>query len=97
MQGFDPALFEQIEFLLLAGIVLVLAYLALEHKELVYAAFFFGFMASFVAGFFLLLEAPFIAGMQIVHWRNQYSDYLCSFAVAKSTGLDSRKIRFVKS
>ncbi len=65
MQGFDPALFEQLEFLLIAGIVLVLAYLALEHKEIVYAAFFFGFMASFVAGFFLLLEAPFIAGMQI--------------------------------
>lgn len=64
MQGFESA-FESIEFLLIAGIVLVLAYLALEHKEIVYAAFFFGFMASFVAGFFLLLEAPFIAGMQI--------------------------------
>jgi len=64
MQGIEAA-FEQIEFLLIAGIVLVLAYLALEHKEIVYAAFFFGFMASFVAGFFLLLEAPFIAGMQI--------------------------------
>ena len=47
------------------GYSVVLAYLALEHKEIVYAAFFFGFMASFVAGFFLLLEAPFIAGMQI--------------------------------
>ena len=64
MQGIE-AIFEPIEFFLLAGIVLVLAYLALEHKEIVYAAFFFGFMASFVAGFFLLLEAPFIAGMQI--------------------------------
>jgi len=64
MQGFE-ATFEQVEFLLIAGIVLFLAYLALEHKEIVYAAFFFGFMASFVAGFFLLLEAPFIAGMQI--------------------------------
>jgi len=64
MQGFEAA-FEQVEFLLIAGIVLFLAYLALEHKEIVYAAFFFGFMASFVAGFFLLLEAPFIAGTQI--------------------------------
>ncbi len=64
MQGFE-ALFEQVEFLLIAGIVIVLAYLALEHREIVYAAFFFGIMASFVAGFFLLLEAPFIAGMQI--------------------------------
>ena len=58
-------IFEPVEFLLVAGIVLVLAYLALEHKEIVYAAFFFGFMASFVAAIFLLLEAPFIAGMQI--------------------------------
>ncbi len=59
------ALLEHIEFLLIAGIVLVLAILALEHKDLVYAVFFFGIMASFVAGFFLLLEAPFVAGMQI--------------------------------
>jgi NAD(P)H-quinone oxidoreductase subunit 6 len=80
MQGFDPALFEQIEFLLLAGIVLVLAYLALEHKELVYSAFFFGFMASFVAGFFLLLEAPFIAGMQIAVYTGGIST-LIIFAV----------------
>ncbi len=64
MQGFESA-FESVEFLLIAGIVIVLAYLALEHKEIVYAAFFFGIMASFVAGFFLLLEAPFVAGMQI--------------------------------
>ncbi|MFW9806669.1 MAG: NADH-quinone oxidoreductase subunit J [Candidatus Thorarchaeota archaeon] len=61
----DFSTFEALEFLLIAAIVLVLAYLALEHKEIVYSAFFFGFMASFVAGFFLLLEAPFIAGMQI--------------------------------
>ncbi|MFW9767497.1 MAG: NADH-quinone oxidoreductase subunit J [Candidatus Thorarchaeota archaeon] len=63
----DPVyqLFEQVEFILIAAIVIILAYLALEHKEIVYAAFFFGFMASFVAAFFLLLEAPFIAGMQI--------------------------------
>ncbi|MDF1539260.1 MAG: NADH-quinone oxidoreductase subunit J [Candidatus Thorarchaeota archaeon] len=58
-------LFEQFEFFLIAAIVLVLAYLALEHKDIVYAVFFFGFMASFVAGFFLLLDAPYIAGMQI--------------------------------
>ncbi|MHA1930541.1 MAG: NADH-quinone oxidoreductase subunit J family protein [Candidatus Thorarchaeota archaeon] len=57
--------FEQVEFFLIAGIVLVLAYLALEHKDIVYSVFFFGFMASFVAGLFLLLDAPFIAGMQI--------------------------------
>jgi NADH:ubiquinone oxidoreductase subunit 6 (subunit J) len=80
MQGFDPAFFEQMEFLLLAGIVLVLAYLALEHKEIVYSAFFFGFMASFVAGFFLLLEAPFIAGMQIAVYTGGIST-LIIFAV----------------
>jgi NAD(P)H-quinone oxidoreductase subunit 6 len=64
MQGFEST-FESVEFLLIAGIVIVLAYLALEHREIVYAAFFFGIMASFVAGLFLLLEAPFVAGMQI--------------------------------
>ncbi|NHJ15070.1 MAG: NADH-quinone oxidoreductase subunit J [Candidatus Thorarchaeota archaeon] len=64
MQGFE-VLFEQVEFLVIAGIVLILAYLALEGKDIVYAVFFFGMMAAAVAGFFLLLEAPFIAGMQI--------------------------------
>lgn len=57
--------FEQFEFIAIAATVIILAYLALEHKDIVYAAFSFGFMAAFVAGFFLLLEAPFIAGMQI--------------------------------
>jgi NADH:ubiquinone oxidoreductase subunit 6 (subunit J) len=64
MQGVE-LLLEQMEFFVIAAIVLILAYLALEHKDIVYAVFFFGLMASFVAGFFLLLEAPFIAGMQI--------------------------------
>ncbi len=64
MQGIE-LLLEQLEFIVIAAIVLALAYLALEHKDIVYAVFFFGLMASFVAGFFLLLEAPFIAGMQI--------------------------------
>ncbi len=67
MQDLQPVLdlFEQFEFILIAALVLFLAYLALEHKDIVYAVFFFGFMATFVAGFFLLLDAPFIAGMQI--------------------------------
>ncbi|MFW9848559.1 MAG: NADH-quinone oxidoreductase subunit J [Candidatus Thorarchaeota archaeon] len=59
------ALFEQVEFIVIAVIVLILAYLALEHQDIVYAVFFFGMMASLVAGFFLLLDAPFVAGMQI--------------------------------
>ncbi len=82
MQDVDPflELMEPLEFLLIAGIVLVLAYLALEHKEIVYSAFFFGFMASFVAGFFLLLEAPFIAGMQIAVYTGGISA-LIIFAV----------------
>lgn len=79
MQGIE-ALFEQVEFILIAGIVIVLAFLALEHKEIVYAAFFFGFMASFVAGFFLLLEAPFVAGMQIAVYTGGISA-LIIFAV----------------
>ncbi|MFW9964360.1 MAG: NADH-quinone oxidoreductase subunit J [Candidatus Sifarchaeia archaeon] len=73
-------LLEPGEFLLIAGIILILAYLALEHKEIVYAAFFFGFMASFVAGIFLLLEAPFIAGMQIAVYTGGISA-LIIFAV----------------
>lgn len=80
MQEVDFSSFEALEFLLIAGLVLVLAYFALEHKEIVYAAFFFGFMASFVAGFFLLLEAPFIAGMQIAVYTGGISA-LIIFAV----------------
>lgn len=64
MQGIDPLL-EQVEFFGITIIVLVLAYIALEHKDIVYAVFSFGLMAAAIAGFFLLLEAPFIAGMQI--------------------------------
>ncbi|MGY5853512.1 MAG: NADH-quinone oxidoreductase subunit J [Candidatus Thorarchaeota archaeon] len=68
MQGDVDAMvnfFEPFEFLFIAGIIILLAFLALEHKDIVYAAFFFGLMASVVAGIFLLLEAPFVAGMQI--------------------------------
>ena len=72
--------FEQLEFITLAVIVILLAYMALEHRDIVYAAFFFGFMASFVAGFFLLLEAPFIAGMQIAVYTGGISA-LIIFAV----------------
>ena len=72
--------FEQIEFIAIASIVIILAYLALEHRDIVYAAFFFGFMASFVAGLFLLLEAPFIAGMQIAVYTGGISA-LIIFAV----------------
>jgi NADH:ubiquinone oxidoreductase subunit 6 (subunit J) len=72
--------FEQAEFLILAGIIILLAYLALEHRDIVYAAFFFGFMASFVSGFYLLLEAPFIAGMQIAVYTGGISA-LIIFAV----------------
>jgi len=72
--------FEQLEFVLIAGIVIFLAWLALEHRDIVYAAFFFGFMASFVAGFYLLLEAPFIAGMQIAVYTGGISA-LIVFAV----------------
>ncbi|RDE17099.1 MAG: hypothetical protein C4K47_00050 [Candidatus Thorarchaeota archaeon] len=64
MQGAE-VLLEQAEFIGVAVIVLVLAYLALEHKEITYAVFFFGFMAAAVAGFYLLLEAPFLVGLQI--------------------------------
>ncbi|MBN2229135.1 MAG: NADH-quinone oxidoreductase subunit J [Candidatus Thorarchaeota archaeon] len=72
--------FEEAEFIVIAAIVIFLAYLALEHRDIVYAAFFFGFMASFVAGFFLLLEAPFIAGMQIAVYTGGISA-LIIFAV----------------
>jgi NADH:ubiquinone oxidoreductase subunit 6 (subunit J) len=80
MMQADISWFEPFEFILIAGIVIVLAFLALEHKDLVYAAFFFGFMASFVSGFFLLLEAPFIAGMQIAVYTGGISA-LIIFAV----------------
>ncbi|NWF95868.1 MAG: NADH-quinone oxidoreductase subunit J [Candidatus Thorarchaeota archaeon] len=73
-------LLEQVEFVAIAVAVIVLALLALEHKEIVYAAFFFGIMASVVAGVFLLLEAPFIAGMQIAVYTGGISA-LIIFAV----------------
>ena len=71
---------EQLEFIVIAGIVIFLAYAALENKRIVFAAFFFGLMASFVSGFFLLLEAPFIAGMQIAVYTGGISA-LIVFAV----------------
>ena len=71
---------EPMEFIMIAGIIIILAFLALEHKDIVYAAFFFGFMASFVSGFYLLLEAPFIAGMQIAVYTGGISA-LIVFAV----------------
>jgi NADH:ubiquinone oxidoreductase subunit 6 (subunit J) len=65
----DPAtlasIVEPLEFLAVTIAVVILAYLALEHKDIVYAAFFFGLMAALVSGYFLFLEAPFVAGMQI--------------------------------
>ncbi|MFW9793995.1 MAG: NADH-quinone oxidoreductase subunit J [Candidatus Thorarchaeota archaeon] len=94
MQGVE-ALFEQVEFILIAGIVLVLAYLALEHKEIVYAAFFFGFMASFVAGFFLLLEAPFIAGMQIAVYTGGISALIIFAVLLLPRAQDSSLEEFV--
>ena len=72
--------FEQVEFIVIACVVIFLAYLALEHKDVVYAAFFFGLMAAFVSGFYLLLEAPFIAGMQIAVYTGGISA-LIIFAV----------------
>jgi NADH:ubiquinone oxidoreductase subunit 6 (subunit J) len=65
----DPAvlasIIEPLEFLAVSFAVIILAYLALEYKDIVYAAFFFGLMAAVVSGYFLFLEAPFLAGMQI--------------------------------
>ena len=72
--------FEFFEFFLIAGVVIFLAYVALEHKNIVYAAFSFGLMAAAVAGFFLLLEAPFMAGMQIAVYTGGIS-VLIIFAV----------------
>lgn len=59
------AIAEPLEFLAVSFAVIILAYLALEHKDIVYAAFFFGLMAAVVSGYYLFLEAPFLAGMQI--------------------------------
>jgi len=74
------ALLEQVEFIFLAAAVVILAYLALEHKEIVYATFIFGIMAAVVSGFFLLLDAPFVAGVQIAVYTGGISA-LVIFAV----------------
>ena len=44
---------------------IVLAILALEYHDIAYGAFFFGTMSTVVAGFYLLLDAPFIAMIQM--------------------------------
>ncbi|MFX1482889.1 MAG: NADH-quinone oxidoreductase subunit J [Promethearchaeota archaeon] len=95
MQGIE-VLFEQVEFIVIAAIVLALAYLALEHKEIVYAAFFFGFMASFVAALFLLLEAPFIAGMQIAVYTGGISALIIFGVLLLPRAQDSSLETFVK-
>jgi NADH-quinone oxidoreductase subunit J len=41
------------------------AILAVEHKEIVYAAFSFGFVSAYVAGLFLLLNSLFLAVVQL--------------------------------
>ncbi len=94
LQEVDFSSFEALEFLLIAGAVLILAYLALEHKEIVYSAFFFGFMASFVAGFFLLLEAPFIAGMQIAVYTGGISALIIFASLLLPRAQDSSLEKF---
>jgi NADH-quinone oxidoreductase subunit J len=41
------------------------AILAVEHKEIVYAAFSFGFVSAYVAGLYLLLNSLFLAVVQL--------------------------------
>ncbi|MFQ5819653.1 MAG: NADH-quinone oxidoreductase subunit J [Candidatus Heimdallarchaeota archaeon] len=47
--------------------------MALEYHDIVYAAFFFGIMSVIVAGFYLLLDAPFIAMIQMAVYTGAIS------------------------
>jgi NADH:ubiquinone oxidoreductase subunit 6 (subunit J) len=52
-------------FVLLAGVTIVAAILALQAKELVYGAIALGISFIGIAGFFLSLDAPYLAMLQI--------------------------------
>ncbi|MEM4735170.1 MAG: NADH-quinone oxidoreductase subunit J [Candidatus Thorarchaeota archaeon] len=72
MQDFLVML-EQLEFVTLVIALLLFAYLALEHREIIYAAFFFMLMTVVVAGLFLLLDAPFLVAVQLVVYTGSIS------------------------
>jgi len=62
-----------LEFAALSILAIALAILALEYHDIVYAAFFFGIMSSIVAGLYLLLDAPFIAMIQMAVYTGAIS------------------------
>lgn len=68
-----PIDIELLEFVALSILAIVLAILALEYHDIVYAAFFFGIMSAIVAGLYLLLDAPFISMIQMIVYTGAIS------------------------
>lgn len=56
---------EMVLFIFFSAGSIFSAILAVEHKEIVYAAFSFGFVSAYVAGLYLLLNSPFLAVVQL--------------------------------
>nr|MDO8098409.1 NADH-quinone oxidoreductase subunit J [Candidatus Njordarchaeota archaeon] len=56
---------EMIMFMFFSAGAIFSAVLAVEHGEIVYAAFSFGFASAYVAGIFLLLDALYLAVIQL--------------------------------
>jgi len=56
---------ELIMFIFFSAGAIFSAILAVEHKEIVYAAFSFGFVSAYVAGLYLLLNSLFLAVVQL--------------------------------
>ncbi len=56
---------ELIMFVFFSAGAIFSAILAVEHKEIVYAAFSFGFVSAYVAGLYLLLNSLFLAVVQL--------------------------------
>ena len=56
---------EMVLFIFFSAGTIFSAILAVEHKEIVYAAFSFGFTSAYVAGLFLLLNALYLAVIQL--------------------------------
>ncbi len=82
---------ELLEFIALSFLAIVLAILALEYKDIVYAAFFFGLMSSVIAGLYLLLDAPFLAMVQMAVYTGAIS-VLIIFGVLLIRREDDRSV-----
>jgi NADH:ubiquinone oxidoreductase subunit 6 (subunit J) len=89
---------EFVIFIFFSAGSILSAILAVEHKEIVYAAFSFGFTSAYVAGLFLLLNALYLAVIQLAVFTGAIS-VLIIFGVLlikREKGLSSEPIASLK-